>query len=105
LKVIKLSYDMGASGCDLAARRSVMNVLLTSVGRRSYLVEYFKDALGPKGKVIATNSESLTSGMIVSDKSYTVPRVDSEKYIPRLLEICHENDIGLVVSLFDIDLP
>lgn len=82
-----------------------MNVLLTSVGRRSYLVEYFKQAVGSQSKVIAANSETLTSGMIVADKSYTVPRVDSDEYIPRLLEICQENNIGLVVSLFDIDLP
>lgn len=82
-----------------------MNVLLTSVGRRSYLVEYFQQTIGSQSKVVATNSEALTSGMIVADKSYTVPRVDSDEYIPRLLEICQENNIGLVVSLFDIDLP
>lgn len=82
-----------------------MNVLLTSVGRRSYLVEYFKQAIGTQSKVVAVNSEALTSGMIVADRNYTVPRVDSDLYIPRLLEICHENDISLVVSLFDIDLP
>lgn len=82
-----------------------MNVLLTSVGRRSYLVEYFQQAIGSQSKVVAANSEALTSGMIVADKSYTVPRVDSDEYIPRLLEICQENNIGLVVSLFDIDLP
>ncbi|RUO37326.1 carbamoyl phosphate synthase large subunit [Aliidiomarina shirensis] len=82
-----------------------MNVLLTSVGRRSYLVDYFKNALPDGGKVIAANSESLTSGMISADKGYTVPRVDSEEYIPRILEICKLENVTLVVSLFDIDLP
>ncbi|WP_411369064.1 ATP-grasp domain-containing protein [Pseudidiomarina salilacus] len=82
-----------------------MNILLTSVGRRSYLVEYFKQAIGSQSKVVAANSEALTSGMISADKSYTVPSVDSDEYIPRLLEICQDNNIGLVVSLFDIDLP
>lgn len=82
-----------------------MNVLLTSVGRRSYLVEYFKQAVRPQGKVYAANSEALTSGMIVADGAYTVPRVDSEQYIPALLKICQQHNIKLVVSLFDIDLP
>lgn len=83
----------------------MMNILLTSVGRRGYLVNYFKNAIQPKGRVIAANSEALTSGMIVADKSYTVPRVNSVDYISKILEICQVEDIGMVVSLFDIDLP
>lgn len=82
-----------------------MNILLTSVGRRGYLVDYFKEAVQPNGQVIAANSEVLTSGMIAADKAYTVPRVDSAEYIPKILEICMTEDIRLVVSLFDIDLP
>jgi carbamoyl-phosphate synthase large subunit len=82
-----------------------MNILLTSVGRRSYLVDYFKQAAQPEGRVVAANSDALTSGMIAADKAYTVPRVDSEKYISVILDICQTENIGLVVSLFDIDLP
>ena len=37
-----------------------MNVLLTSVGRRTYLVEYFKKAVGEKGKVCVANSSALS---------------------------------------------
>jgi carbamoyl-phosphate synthase large subunit len=82
-----------------------MNILLTSVGRRSYLVDYFKQAAQPEGRVFAANSDALTSGMIAADKAYTVPRVDSAGYIPAILDICQSENIGLVVSLFDIDLP
>lgn len=83
----------------------MLNVLLTSVGRRGYLVDYFKQAVQPSGRVIAANSEVLTSGMIAANKSYAVPRVDSPEYIPAILDICLKENIGLVVSLFDIDLP
>lgn len=82
-----------------------MNILLTSVGRRSYLVDYFKQAAQPEGRIVAANSDALTSGMIAADKAYTVPRVDSAEYIPAILEICQSENIELVVSLFDIDLP
>ncbi len=82
-----------------------MNILLTCVGRRSYLVDYFKQAARPAGRVIAANSNALTSGMLAADKAYTVPRVDSSEYIPAILDICQSENIGLVVSLFDIDLP
>lgn len=32
-----------------------MNVMLTSVGRRAYLVKYFKEVLGNDGKVFVCN--------------------------------------------------
>lgn len=82
-----------------------MNILLTSVGRRSYLVKYFKQAIGESGIVVAANSDPLTSGMIVADKAYTVPKVNSDHYIDELLGICKKEKISLVLSLFDIDLP
>lgn len=82
-----------------------MNILLTSVGRRSYLVDYFKKALNGNGLVIGANSDINTSAMQVVDKSYKVPYVNSDDYIPAILDICKSENIGLVVSLFDIDLP
>lgn len=81
-----------------------MNVLLTSVGRRSYLVDFFKNAVLPDGRVIAVNSDPLTSGMVVADCAYISPRVDSDEYIPFILDLCIKEKVGLVVSLFDIDL-
>lgn len=82
-----------------------MNVLLTSVGRRSYLVDYFKKALNGNGLVIGANSDIDTSAMQVVDKAFEVPNVNSDNYIPTLLDICKSENISLVVSLFDIDLP
>lgn len=82
-----------------------MNILLTSVGRRGYLVRYFKEALGDRGLVLSANSGLLTTGMLASDKRFIVPGVDSSKYIETLLAICENNNVKLVVSLFDIDLP
>jgi carbamoyl-phosphate synthase large subunit len=82
-----------------------MNILLTSVGRRGYLVRYFKDALGDNGLVMAANSMLRTTGMLAADKCFVVPKVDDQDYIEKLLEICINYNVQLVVSLFDIDLP
>lgn len=84
-----------------------MNILLTSVGRRAYLVDYFKTALRKSGggKVYAVNCQATTTGMIAADKSFTVPRVDSVQYVDSVLGVCVSHDVKLVVSLFDIDLP
>jgi len=82
-----------------------MNILLTCVGRRSYIVDYFKQAVGVRGKVIATNSIPNTTGMLAADIAYVVPAVYDLNYINTLLDICEKEKISAVVSLFDIDLP
>lgn len=82
-----------------------MNILLTSIGRRSYLVDYFKQALKGHGLVLGANSDVDTSAMHLVDKAFKVPFVNSKEYIPEILDICTREDVGLVVSLFDIDLP
>lgn len=81
-----------------------MNVLLTSVGRRAYMVKYFKDALGNAGQVHVCNSDDKTVAFHYADKAVVSPLIYSEKYIPFLLEYCKANRIGILLSLFDIDL-
>ena len=81
-----------------------MNVLLTSVGRRAYMVKYFKEAVGPDGQVHVCNSDDLTVAFYYADKSVVSPLIYDEKYIPFLLDYCKENRIDLLLSLFDIDL-
>lgn len=83
-----------------------MNILLTSVGRRSYLVNYFKEALGKNGgKVHVSNSNAITPAFTCADKSIVSPLIYDESYIPFLLNYCKENQINAIISLFDIDLP
>ena len=83
-----------------------MNILITCAGRRGYLVEYFREVIAPLGGcVITANSEYYAAGLLAGDRRYVVPRIDDPAYIPRLLEIAETEGVGLVLSLFDIDLP
>lgn len=81
-----------------------MNILLTSAGRRSYLVKYFKEALNGDGLVHAANSSSLSTAFLYADKTVITPLIYDDNYIPFLLEYCKENAIDAVISLFDVDL-
>ena len=81
-----------------------MNILLTSVGRRTYMVNYFKEALNGIGLVHAANSAE-TYSISVADKSVITPLIYDENYIEFLLNYCLKNNIKAVISLFDIDLP
>ncbi|WP_300572064.1 GNAT family N-acetyltransferase [uncultured Acetatifactor sp.] len=82
-----------------------LNILFTSAGRRSYLVGYFKEALGHKGEVFVTNSSEISPAFQAADHCVVSPLIYSEEYIPFLLRYCMENDIKAIIPLFDIDLP
>jgi hypothetical protein len=84
-----------------------MNILLTSVGRRAYIIDYLRDIykdLGLSGNIVATNSDMNTTAMSVADKAFESPLIYDEEYIPFLLETCKNEKIDILISLFDIDL-
>ena len=80
-----------------------MNILLTSAGRRTYLIDYFKDAMKGIGKVYASNS-TYTYSLSHADEYVITPLIYDENYISFLLNYCKENNISAIISLFDIDL-
>ncbi|MGG7213217.1 ATP-grasp domain-containing protein [Clostridium nigeriense] len=82
-----------------------MNILLTSVGRRSYLVKYFKEALCETGKVHVSNSSYISPAFQYADKSVVTPLIYDDNYVSFLKNYCIENNINSIISLFDIDLP
>lgn len=82
-----------------------MNILLTSVGRRSYLVEYFKKALRGRGLVHVANSSAKSPAFLVADRSVVTPLIYDETYIQFLLDYCKMNSIKAIIPLFDVDLP
>lgn len=84
-----------------------MNILLTSAGRRTYLVDYFKEALkmaGQGGLVHAANSEA-SPAFFNADRQVVTPLIYDRGYIPFLLDYCGKWQIDLLIPLFDIDLP
>ncbi|WP_037373241.1 ATP-grasp domain-containing protein [Salinimicrobium xinjiangense] len=81
-----------------------MNILLTSAGRRTYMVDYFKKALNGNGKVFAANSH-FSPALNVADDYVITPLIYDENYISFLLEYVKKKDIHAIIPLFDIDLP
>lgn len=81
-----------------------MNILLSSAGRRGYIVDYFKKALNGEGLVHASNSQFSTA-LLHADKYTITPLIYDEGYIDFLVNYAKKNDIKAIISLFDIDLP
>ena len=83
-----------------------MNILLSAVGRRSYLVKYFQKVVHPfGGKVYATNTTPEATGFVAADAACVAPPSSSKNYVDFLISICNEWHVKLLFSLHDWDAP
>lgn len=82
-----------------------MNVLLSSVGRRDYLVRYFQQALAGDGRVVAVNAHDHATAMLAADAAFVVPRARSSDFVARLLDICQAEKVRMLCSLHDWEAP
>lgn len=82
-----------------------MNILVTSVGRRVKIIEYFKQVLAlNEGKVIATDCDINAPAIYFADDYEIVPRIDDPNYIEILLDVCKKHKIDAIMSLIDPEL-
>ncbi|SJM58726.1 ATP-grasp enzyme-like protein [Corynebacterium glutamicum] len=84
-----------------------MIILLSSVGRRPYLVTWFKEALeksGMSGVVIATDSDPLSPSRAVADRFIQAKKVADPEYQHWLAKVLIEEDVNLAISINDFEL-
>jgi len=86
-----------------------LNILFSTVGRRGYIIDYFREQL-PKDSVLIGTSDrndcnsEFTSGFSHCDKSYIVPSIKNEReYIDKLLDICKNDKVDMLLSFYDYD--
>jgi len=83
------------------------NILFTSVGRRVSLIRYFRRALKElqlDGRIIGADASDRSPAFHITDASYLMPRVETVAYIPRLLEICAQEQVTIIIPLIDTEL-
>lgn len=83
-----------------------MNVLITSVARKVWLVEAFRRALARSGgRVLASDADPLAVGLRLADGAVALPRQDDACYETALLDACAAQGVSLVVPTRDAELP
>lgn len=82
-----------------------MNILFTCAGRRTYLLKYFKEQLGERGLIVATDMQLTAPALTAADIKEKVPAVYADDYIDSTLEICRRHDIKALICLNDLELP
>lgn len=84
-----------------------INVLFSSVGRRVELVNSFrraKEQLGIEGNLVGVDMDELAPALRFVDKKYIVPRLNSEDFIPMIIDICQKENISLIIPTIDTEL-
>ena len=81
-----------------------MNILILSAGTRNKIVQYFREALGHEGCVIATDCCNIAPAIYDADKFFIVPRMTEPGYLDVILDICRSEKIDGVLSLIDPEL-
>lgn len=82
-----------------------MNILLSCSGSRNYLIDFFKTALAGNGQVFVCDSNPDAVSLQEADHAFIMPRSSHPEYFDRLLDICQQHQIGLLISLNDLELP
>lgn len=84
-----------------------MNIIITNIGRRGYLVKYFKEIPGMTGCIYTSDCDVTASGLYGNnDGHFILPRpVDNEElYVKLLMETCLENNINAVLPIIDPEI-
>ena len=84
-----------------------ITIAFTCIGRRVELIRFFQSAykrLALNGAIIGFDGDPLAPALQLVDKSYIVPPVHSEEYIPALVQICKTESIDVLFPLIDTDI-
>lgn len=81
------------------------NVLVSSAGRRHYLVDWFREACHRfDGRVVAADADPHAPAGAAADSFVRLPPITSGEYEAALQEACNEHEIGLAISVNDHEL-
>lgn len=82
----------------------MVNLLITSCGRRTELIKYFKKEFENQGNIIVTDCDNLAPALYSADKYYITSTIYSECYIDELIKICKRESISGIFSLIDPEI-
>jgi carbamoyl-phosphate synthase large subunit len=83
------------------------SILISSVGRRSQLIGCVRQsirALNLTGSVLGVDCSRSAPGAYLVDQFFEVPRCDNPEFLPRLLTVCKQNGVTLLIPTIDTEL-
>ena len=80
------------------------NILFCSAGRRTKLLQFFRESLDNQSRIVAIDNQATAPALYFADRQYVVPRIDSPGYIDMLLDICKKENIKAITTLIDPEI-
>lgn len=81
-----------------------MNIILSTIGRRGYIADYFRRHLNHTDRLIGTGNDRWTPGFIRCDSSVLLPSIDDDSYLQAVLDLCLDHAASGLVSFSDPDV-
>ena len=81
-----------------------INILILSCGSRNKIVQYFKESLKGRGKVVGADCSSYAPALYEADRYYIVSKITEDSYWNEILDICQKEKITGILSLIDPEL-
>src|SRR5690606_28369925 len=81
-----------------------MNLLFSCIGKRGYIADYFRDALGREACIIGTSSTPWTPGFASCDQTFLLPPYKKEGYKAAMLDLIREKRVEALFSFMDEDV-
>ncbi len=84
-----------------------INVLILSAGRRVELIECFRNAAAKEkiqSKIIAVDISNTAPAIYFADKHYIIPKINDDKYIQTIIDICNKENIKIIIPTIDTEL-
>lgn len=82
-------------------------VVISSAGRRLYLIDWFREAfeaLGIDGRVVVAENDATSSSASYGDVARRLPKYTDRDYGPELLRLADDVDAKIFISLNDYEL-
>ena len=81
-----------------------MNILISCSGKQVNLMCWFKELLDEDSLLIACDNNEFSPSFSIADKYFVAPTLDSPDYKDWFFSVCKENNVSLVLSLYESDL-
>lgn len=80
------------------------NVLFCSAGRRTKLLQFFRESLGADSRIIAIDNQATAPALYFADNQYIMPRITDPGYLDLLLDICEKENVNAITTLIDPEI-
>jgi len=80
------------------------NILFCSAGRRTKLLQFFRESLDDGSRLVAIDNQATAPALYFADSSYLVPKITDPNYVDLLLDICKKERVKAITTLIDPEI-